>query len=71
MVVCGRLCGGVTGFVGNLSDGSVLIVAEREDDSLETFVNLIRADCDPVIRVATLDITKSLSTGEFRGFGIR
>ncbi|HQA80258.1 MAG TPA: hypothetical protein PLV96_05635, partial [Methanoregulaceae archaeon] len=34
LVVCGRLCGGVTGFVGNLSNGLILIVAEEEDDPL-------------------------------------
>lgn len=62
---------GIPGFVSNLSDGSVLIVAEEEDDPIEPVVNLIRADGDPAIRVATLDITKSLSTGKFRGFGIR
>jgi len=27
-------CGGVTGFVGNLSNGLILIVAEEEDDPL-------------------------------------
>ena len=53
-------CGGVTGFVGNLSNGLILIVAEEEDDPLEIFVHLIQADGDPVIRIDILDITKSL-----------
>jgi acylphosphatase len=61
----------VTGFVRNLPDGSVLIVAEGEDDSLETFLSMIRAEHDPIIRVDSLDITKSGPTGEFRGFTIR
>ena len=60
LVVCGRLCGGVTGFIGNPPDGSVLIVAEEEDDPFEIFVHLIQADGDPVIRIDILDITKSL-----------
>ncbi len=62
---------GVTGLFRNLPDGSVLIVAEGEDESIETFLSMIRAEHDPYIRVDSPDITESGPTGEFRCFGIR
>jgi acylphosphatase len=62
---------GVFGFVKNRSDGSVMIVAEGSDDALDEFVRRVQAQGDPLIRVDTMDVTKSEPTGEFSGFGIR
>ncbi len=62
---------GVSGFVRNVADGSVLIVAEGRDDAVSEFVQMVKAHGDPIIRVDTLEVTKSDPTGEFSGFGIR
>jgi len=62
---------GIMGFVRNLPDGSVQIVAEGSDDALDEFMRRIRADGDPIICVEEIDIESSDSTGEFPGFGIR
>lgn len=62
---------GVSGFVKNVSDGSVMIVAEGSDDALSEFVRIMKAQSDPIIRVDTLEITRREPTGEFSGFGIR
>jgi acylphosphatase len=62
---------GVSGYVQNLSDGSVLIVAEGDKGSLDAFIRRVRAAGDPFIRVEDLQIATSESTGEFPGFGIR
>ena len=67
---CARVTG-VSGFVKNVSDGSVLIVAEGSDDALDEFVKMVKAHGDPLIRVDTMEVTKSEPTGEFSGFGIR
>jgi acylphosphatase len=61
----------VAGFVKNVSDGSVLIIAEGSDGAVSEFIRMVRAQGDPVIRVDTLEVTKSKPTGEFSGFGIR
>ncbi len=62
---------GVSGFVKNMSDGSVMIVAEGSDNALDTFVRMVNAQSDPVIRVETLEVTRHEPTSEFSGFGIR
>ena len=62
---------GVSGFVKNISDGSVLIVAEGSDDAVSEFVRMVKAQGDPVIRVDAMEVAKSKPTGEFSGFGIR
>ena len=62
---------GVSGFVKNMPDGSVLIVAEGRQDVLDRFVSMVRAQSDPVIRVDSLEIRRCEPTGEFSGFGIR
>ena len=60
-----------TGYVRNEPDGSVLIVAEGENGSLDLFLRMIKADGDPVIRVDTLEKEGGEPTGEFSGFAIR
>jgi acylphosphatase len=62
---------GVSGFVKNVSDGSVLIIAEGSDDAVSEFVRMVKAHGDPLIRVDTLEVIQSDPTGEFSGFGIR
>ncbi len=61
----------VTGFVRNLPDRSVTIVAEGESGSISHFLAMIHAPDDPYIQVETLDVTREAATGEFAGFGIR
>lgn len=62
---------GLSGFVKNLPDGSVLIVAEGSDHAVAEFAGLVKAQGDPLIRVEAIEITESEPTGEFSGFGIR
>ncbi|OPY38368.1 MAG: Acylphosphatase [Methanoregula sp. PtaU1.Bin051] len=62
---------GVSGFVRNEPDGSVLIVAEGGDEEITFFVKKVKAENDPFIRVDTLDVKKHDPTGEFSGFAIR
>jgi acylphosphatase len=62
---------GITGFVRNQSDGTVMIVAEGNDEILDYFIGRIKAEGNPLIRVEGIEITKSKATGEFSGFGIR
>jgi acylphosphatase len=62
---------GVSGFVKNMPDGSVTIVAEGSRDALETFIQMLRPHRNKTIRVDTLEISSSDPTGEFSGFGIR
>ena len=59
----------VTGWVRNLSDGSVELVAEGDRPELEAFQDAIpKAGLRRFIRAATEDWSKG--TGEFRGFEI-
>jgi acylphosphatase len=62
---------GVSGYVKNLPDGSVFIVAEGSRDALDAFTLLLRAPGDTMIRVRDLVVTPGEATGEFRGFGVR
>ncbi len=62
---------GVTGYVRNMPDGSVMIVAEGSDDAVSVFRRMIRAEDDPVISVDDLEVTEAGATGEFAGFSIR
>jgi acylphosphatase len=62
---------GVAGYVKNLPDGSVMIVAEGSYEALDAFIGLLRAPGDTMIRVRDLVVTPGDATGEFRGFGVR
>jgi acylphosphatase len=62
---------GVSGFVKNMPDGSVTIVAEGRDDSLGAFLRMIQVQSNTLARVDTLEVTRCEPTGEFSGFGIR
>jgi acylphosphatase len=61
---------GVSGNVRNMPDGSVQIVAEGRRDALDAFVQMIRAEGEPVIRVDDLAITPGEATGECKGFWV-
>jgi acylphosphatase len=62
---------GVAGFVRNMPDGSVSIVAEGPEEALNRFLGLIQAPVRSRIRVESLEITRGNATGEFSGFQIR
>jgi acylphosphatase len=62
---------GVSGYVKNLPDGPVMVVAEGSREALEAFTGLLRAPGDEVIRVRELVVKPGDATGQFRGFGVR
>ena len=59
----------VAGFVRNLPDGRVELVAEGESRELDAFLGDVRARLGNHIRDETCD--KSPPTGEFGGFEVR
>ena len=61
---------GVHGYVKNLPDGTVELVAESSPASLQDFLRLARARDDPVIHVEEIKVENGPATGEFRGFGV-
>lgn len=54
----------------NMPDGTVEVVAEGEDDALECFLRLL-SEGPPLAHVASMDVTWSEPTGEFRYFTSR
>jgi len=68
--VC-RLAGrfDIKGFVRNLADGRVQVVAEGQSDELDRFLQAIDVEMASHIRVRELD--KQEPSGEFRDFGLR
>lgn len=59
---------GVHGYVKNLPDGTVEMVAESSPAALEDFLKHVKATGHPIIRVEGLHVTKGMASGEFRGF---
>lgn len=59
----------VTGFVQNLPDGSVRLVAEAEPEELEAFLAAVRRAMQGYIHGE--DVVSQPATGEFRQFSIR
>jgi acylphosphatase len=59
----------VTGFVRNLSDGRVELVAEGRPAELEALLRLVRSELYDRIRDVSIDTQPA--TGEFNGFRIR
>ena len=60
---------GILGYVKNLDDGSVEVVAEGSDERLEDFINNIKESFKNYIRDVNIDY--SYPTGEFKDFQIR
>ncbi|MCU0629543.1 MAG: acylphosphatase [Methanoregulaceae archaeon] len=67
---CGQQAG-VTGYVRNMADGSVEVIAEGSEESLLNFIRYIDAKGELVICVDHLEIEWGAPTGEFSGFGIK
>jgi acylphosphatase len=61
---------GVHGYVRNLPDGTVEIVAESSPASLDDFLRLAHARNDPFIRVDEIVVRRCPGTGEFHGFRV-
>ncbi|MDO9323337.1 MAG: acylphosphatase [Methanoregula sp.] len=59
---------GVHGYVRNLPDGTVEMVAESSPASLADFIRLAHARGDPVIHVEDIVVTNSHATEEFHFF---
>ena len=61
---------GVHGWVRNMPDGTVLMVAESSPASLADFIRLARAPAEHVIKVDDIAVTPGAATGEFRKFHV-
>ncbi len=60
----------VTGWVRNLPDGRVEAVFEGEKPSVDALVDFCRRG-PPGARVADIDVSWELPTGEFKSFSVR
>ena len=60
---------GVTGYVANLPDGCVELVAEGERVDVDKFLAVVRSRMNDLIEDE--DAAWSAATGEFQGFGVR
>jgi acylphosphatase len=61
---------GVHGYVRNLPDGTVEMVAESSPAALDDFIRLAYARGDLVIKVEEIEVRKGTATGEFHGFRV-
>ena len=59
----------LTGWVKNLPDGSVEVVAEGEEEKIESFVYFLKKGSF-LARIDKLDVTKETYKGEFQDFDI-
>ncbi len=62
--------GGITGYVRNLRDGNVEVVAEGEREKLEQLLAQLRKGPTGA-RVTDVEVFWEQPTGEFTNFGIR
>lgn len=61
---------GVHGWVRNLTDGTVEIVAESSTAALDDFLRLAHARNDHIIQVDEIVVRRCAGTGEFHGFHV-
>jgi acylphosphatase len=61
---------GLSGYVENLDDGSVGVVAEGEESAIERLIAWCRVG-PPSARVARIDVTRAPASGEFTDFEVR
>lgn len=61
---------GVHGYVKNLPDGTVKMVAESSPASLMDFIRYAHARDNPAIHVEDIDVFQEQATGEFHGFRV-
>ena len=61
---------GVHGYVRNMPDGTVEMVAESSLAALADFVRLAHARDNPVITVEDIRVNPGPATGEFHGFRV-
>lgn len=66
---CARATG-VHGYVKNLPDGTVKIVAESSPAALADFIRFAQARDTPPIHVEALTVQQGPATGEFHGFRV-
>ena len=59
----------VTGWVANLPDGAVKVVAEGEEDALHQLERWLHRG-SPAVRVEQVDVQWAAATGEFTRFGV-
>ena len=59
---------GVFGYAENLSDGSVRIVAEGEEEGLTRFCEDLKAEDEPLIRIDSISVTESACEATFDHF---
>lgn len=59
----------VTGFVRNLPDGKVELVAEGSQKDVDAFVGAVQSEMDAFID--EVDVNDGEATGEFSQFGVR
>lgn len=62
--------GGITGYVRNLRDGSVEVVAEGDSEKLQQLLEQLKKG-PTGSRVTGVDVFWEQPTGEFTNFGIR
>ena len=60
----------VSGYVKNMPDGRVEVVAEGEEEALKAFIEAVRIQ-DGFVMVTGVETNYSTATGEFEGFSIR
>jgi acylphosphatase len=61
---------GLSGYVENLDDGSVGVVAEGEEAAIERLIAWCRVG-PPSARVSRIDVTRAPASGEFTDFEVR
>lgn len=61
----------VRGWVKNLADGRVLLVAEGEEDTLKDFLNRIFNSLSHSIDIKDINIEWGQATDEFKDFRVR